>query len=135
MRGIEVRWGRGEDAEAVGDLLEFDGSPRGDAFEERFIVAVEGLRVLAAARVWAAPSRMELRGFACDPRVREGEFAEELYRGAWALARELGIPEVWVDDDRHRDSLLAAGYRRRVGGWRLDAEPAPSSPLFGRFGV
>lgn len=135
MREIEVRWSGEEDVEAVGDLLEFDGLSRRGASEERFLVAEEEGRVRAAARVRAAPGRMDLRGFVADPRVKEREFAAELYRGAWALARELGIPEVWVDDDRRRDSLLAAGYRRRIGGWRLDAEPTPPTSLFGRFGV
>ncbi len=138
MRGIEVRWGRDGDVEAVGDLLEFDGSPRDVASEERFIVASEergGFRVLAAARVRAVPGRMDLWGFVADPRVKEREFAAELYRGAWSLASELGIHEVWVDDDRHRESLLDAGYRRRIGGWKFAGEPTPPASLFGIFGA
>ncbi|MBA2694220.1 MAG: GNAT family N-acetyltransferase [Rubrobacter sp.] len=141
-RRIEVRWGRGDDVEAIGNLLEFDGSPRRDADEERFIVAEEGGRLLATIRVRATPGRMDLWGFVADPRVREGEAASELYRGAWTLAKELGIPEVWADDDRRRDALLGAGYRRRIGGWKLAEEPAsppknPASPsfLFGIFGA
>lgn len=141
MEGVEVRWGDEGDVEAVGDLLEFDGSPRDGASEDRFIVATEGGRILAAARVWAAPRSMELRGFVADPRVRGDEIATEFYRGAWELARELGVPEVWTDDDRRRDSLLAAGYRRRIGGWRLAGQPesskSPASPafFFGIFGA
>lgn len=141
MRGIEVRWGCGDDIEAVGDLLEFDGSPRDGAAEDRFIVASEeagDLRVLAAARVRAVPGRMSLWGFVADPRVKEREFAAELYRGASELARELGIAEIWADDDRRRDGLIAAGYRRRIGGWKFAGEPAPSTsptPFFGIFGA
>ncbi|MDQ3507733.1 MAG: GNAT family N-acetyltransferase [Actinomycetota bacterium] len=134
-RGIEVRWSEVGDVEAVGNLLEFDGSSRDGAFGDRFIVAEEEGRILAAARVWAAPGRMDLWGFVSDPRVRGDEIAAEMYRGAWELARELGVPEVWADDDRHRESLLEAGYRRRIGGWRHDAEPAPPASLFGRLGI
>lgn len=135
MRGIEVRWGRVDDIEAVGNLLEFDGSPRCEAADGRFIAAGEGGRLVAAVRVRATPARMDLWGFVADPRVKEAEVAEVLYSGAWELARELGVPEVWVDDDRRRDALLAAGYRRRIGGWKLAAETT-SSPtfLFGIFG-
>ncbi len=138
MRGIEVRWGRVDDIEAIGNLLEFDGSPRDGASEDRFIVASEeagNFRILAAAKVRAVPGRMSLWGFVSDPRVRGDEIAAELYRGAWNLASELGIPEVWADDDRRRDGLLAAGYRRRIGGWKLAEEPTSPMPLFGIFGA
>jgi hypothetical protein len=138
MRGIEVRWGREEDVESVDDLLEFDGRTRNGAEGDRFIVARENggdFRVLAAARVRATPSRMDLWGFVADPRVNEGEFAAELYSGAWKLASELGVPEVWVDDDRRRDGLIAAGYRRRIGGWKFAGETAFPPSLFGIFGA
>ncbi len=105
------------------------------AFEERFIVAKEGGRVIAAARVVAMPGRMSLRGFVAVPRVREGEVACEVYRGVAGVARELGIPEVRVDDDRRRESLLAAGFRRRLGGWRRDASKESAVPFFGRLGI
>jgi N-acetylglutamate synthase-like GNAT family acetyltransferase len=135
MEGIEVRWGRGEDVGCVGDLLEFDGFPREDALRERFVVADDGLRIVGAARVRATPSRMDLRGFVCDPRVREREVAERLYRGARRLASELGISEVWADDERHRESLIAAGYRRRIGGWKFAGETGEPASLFGRLGI
>jgi hypothetical protein len=32
----------------------------------------------------------------------------------------MGLREVWVDCDEHREYLLEAGYHRCVGGWRLD---------------
>lgn len=149
MREVEVGWSVEEDGAAIADLLEFDGRPRWAAFEEEFIVAKEGGKVLAAVRVMAVPGRMSLWGFVADPRVREGEVAVGIYRGVCRLARELGIGEVWADDDRHGGSLLEAGYRRRIGGWKLDVTEErrerglgrvfslwarPAIPFFGRLG-
>lgn len=140
MRGIEVRWSGADDIEAVGNLLEFDGSSTtgGDA-DGRFIVAEEDGMVVGVVRVRAVPSRMDLWGFVADPRVGADEIAEETYRGASELAGELGVPAVWADDEWHRDALLAAGYRRRVGGWKFAGETNAanaSSPsfIFGIFG-
>ncbi|MGH3090019.1 MAG: hypothetical protein ACRDSJ_22285 [Rubrobacteraceae bacterium] len=120
MRDIEVKWGLEDDGEAIADLLEFDGASRRAAFEERFIVAKEGGRVRAAIRVEAVPGRMFVWGFVADPRVREREFAVAVYRGAWELAREIGIKEVRADVGGRWDPLIEAGYRRTVGGWVLD---------------
>lgn len=127
MGEIEVGWGIEEDGEAIADLLEFDGASRWEAFAERFIVAKEGGRVRAAVRVVAVPGRMSLWGFVADPRVREREFTVAVYRGAWELAREIGIKEVRTGAGGHRDSLMEAGYRRTIGGWLLDEMWPPGS--------
>lgn len=124
-RGIEVRWGREGDEAAVGDLLELNGMSRRGAFEERFIVAERGGKVLAAIRAEAVPGKMSLGAFAADLRVGEREFAVAVYCGARKLAKELGIGEVRADALRYGSYPREAGYRRWIGGWRLDVARAP----------
>ena len=90
------------------------------AFEERFIVAEERGEILAVVRCRTGRKRLLLGPLAVDPWAGEYRFAVALYSGAKDLAQEMGLREVWVDSDKHREYLLAAGYRWRVGGWRLD---------------
>ncbi len=125
MRGIEVRWGVEEDEAVVGDLLELNGMSRRAAFEERFIVAERGGKVLAAVRADAAPGKMSLGAFVADLRVGEREFAVAVYCGARRLAKELGIGEIRADALRYGGYPREAGYRRWIGGWRLDVAKAP----------
>ncbi len=61
MEGIRVRWARSEDEAGIAELLELNGMPRWEAFEERFIVALgsEG-KVLAALRYRTVSKRQFL---------------------------------------------------------------------------
>jgi hypothetical protein len=71
-------------------------------------------------RSLVASKHLVLGPLAVDPWAGEHRFAVALYSGAGTLAREMGLREVWVDCDEHREYLLEAGYRRRMGGWHLD---------------
>lgn len=124
MEGIEVRWGRPEDEAGIADLLELNGMPRWEAFEERFIVAAgSGGRILAALRYRTASKRLLLGMLVADPWGGERALAKALYSGAGDLAREMGVREVLAE--RYADYPYDAGYYRGRGGWRLDAARDP----------
>jgi hypothetical protein len=53
--GVKVRWGLEGDERVVAELLELNGMPRWISFEERFVVAEKGGKVLGAVRY--RPSR------------------------------------------------------------------------------
>lgn len=144
--GIEVRWGLPEDEAAVADLLQMNGMPRWVAFEERFIVAEEDGKVLAALRYRTESKRLLLGLLVVDPWAGEGRMARALYSGARDLALELGAREVLARTVPFGDYPREAGYRRWGRGWRLDATrsvDALSEPtgwcrvgaLLGRFAV
>lgn len=92
----------------------------------RSLVAEERGEVLAAACYRTSFGRLVLGPLAADTLVVEYRFVLALYSGAALLAQSTGKKEVWVESDEHREYLLEAGYRRRVGGWRLDVSPPGS---------
>ena len=121
--GIGVRWGLREDEEGIAQLMELNGTLRAMAFEERFIVAERGGKVLAALRYRTEPKRLLLGLLVSDPWVEERPLAVALYAGAGELAREMGAREVLARSVLHADDYpYEAGYRWRYpGGWYLDA--------------
>lgn len=122
--GVRVRWGLSEDEEKVSELLELNGMPRSMAFEKRFIVAEKEGRVLAAMRYQTAPKQLLLGLLLADPWADERALAVALYIGAGKLAREMGVREVRARTERRAGHPSEAGYRRRIGGWRLDVARA-----------
>lgn len=121
MEGIGVRWARLEDEAGIAELLELNGMPRWEAFEERFIVAVgpEG-KVLAALRYRTASKRLVLGLLIADPWAGERVLAKSLYAGAASLAREMEVKEIVADG--YGDYLYEAEYNRGRGSWRLETE-------------
>jgi hypothetical protein len=49
--GIEVSWGLEEDEEGIAELMDLNGMRRALAFEEQFVVAERGGKILAALRL------------------------------------------------------------------------------------
>lgn len=123
--GVRVRWGLPEDAEKVSELLDLNGVPRRMAFEERLIVAEKEGRVLAVLRYRTRKHRLLLGPLLlADPWAGERTLAVALYTGAGKLAREIGLREVRASTERRANYPSEAGYRRRIGGWRLDVARA-----------
>jgi hypothetical protein len=123
---VRVRWGLAEDESAVADLLQLNGMPRWVAFEERFIVAERGGKVLGALRYRTESKRLLLGLLVVDPWAGEERLARALYAGAGDLARELGVGEVVASASR-ANYPGEAGYRRRGRDWRLDTAQARES--------
>ena len=123
---VRVRWGLAEDEPAVADLLQLNGMPRWVAFEERFIVAERGGKVLGALRYRTESKRLLLGLLVVDPWAGEERLARALYAGAGDLARELGVGEV-VASAARANYPGEAGYRRRGRDWRLDTAQARES--------
>ena len=123
---VRVRWGLAEDEPAVADLLQLNGMPRWAAFEERFIVAERGGKVLGALRYRTESKRLLLGLLVVDPWAGEERLAQALYAGAGDLARELGVGEVVASASR-ANYPGEAGYRRRGRDWRLDTAQARES--------
>ncbi len=92
--------------------------PRWVAFEERFIVAEEDGRLLAAVRFREGTGRLHLGLLVTDPWADEGSLATTLYAGAREVARGLGLGEVEALTLLHQRHLRRAGYHRRGGVWR-----------------
>jgi len=122
---IEVRWGLEEDEGGIAELMDLNGLHRALAFEERFLVAERGGKVLAALRYRTEPKRLLLGLLVSDPWAEERPLAVALYAGAVELAREMGVREVRARSVRHADDYpYVAGYRRRFpGGWYLHTQP------------
>jgi len=119
----DVRRGLAEDASRVAELLALRGMPRWVAFEEQFIVAERGGRVVAVLRFRQDLRRLYLGLLVTDPRAEEDPLAVGLYAGARTVARELGVREIRAGTRRHGAHLARAGYRKGREGWRLDVEP------------
>src|SRR5918997_7212600 len=115
--GIEVRWGLAEDEPVVADLLQLNGMPRWVAFEERFIVAEKGGRIVGAVRYATESKRLALGLLVVDPWAGERRVSKALYAGSRELAEELGANEVVASAVR-ADYPRAAGYRRLGRVWR-----------------
>ena len=123
---VRVRWGLAEDESAVADLLQLNGMPRWVAFEERFIVAERGGKVLGALRYRTESKRLLLGLLVVDSWAGEEGLARALYAGAGDLARGLGVGEVVASVPR-ANYPGEAGYRRRGRYWRLDTAQARES--------
>ena len=122
LGGVKVRWGLAEDEGAVADLLELNGMPRWISYEERFVVAEEGGKVVGALRYRTEKERLLLGLLVVDPWVGEERLARALYAGTADLAPELGAEEVVASAARgHYPG--SAGYRRRGRDWRLVVVP------------
>ena len=124
---IEVRWGLEEDETRIAELMELNGMRKALAFEERFIVADSGGKVLAALRYRTEPKRLLLGLLVSDPWAGERPLAVALYEGAGELARDIGCTEVRARPVVHADDYPhEAGYRWRFsGGWYLDVSRLP----------
>ena len=123
--GIRVRWGLREDQPQIAELLELNGMPRWITFELTFLVAERDGRILAALRYRTEEKRLLLGLLAVDPWAGESDLALALYAGARELAREMAVKEIFARPIRYgnwpADYPYEAGYRRVMGGWRLDA--------------
>ncbi len=119
---IEVRWGLEEDEARIAELMELNGMRRALAFEERFMVAEESGKIMAALRYRTEPKRLLLGLLVSEPWAEERPLAVALYAGAGELAREMGVREVHARSVLHaEDYPHEAGYRWRLpGGWHLD---------------
>ncbi len=124
MSEINVRWGGSGDRNGIARVLELNSIPGWIAFEERFIVAAERGEILAVVCCRTGGTRLLLGPLAVDPPAGEYRFDVALYSGAKDLAREMGLREGWAASDDNREYLLEAGYRRHLGGWRLDTMPS-----------
>jgi len=118
-RNIEIRWGLAEDEPGILELLDLNGMPRLAASEEQYGVAeVDGQ--LLAAMAYRTESKLLLLGsVVADPWAGERDLAVALYAGARSLARDMGVREVLARSDERADYPREAGYRRKLGGWRL----------------
>ena len=123
---VRVRWGLAEDESAVADLLQLNGMPQWVAFEERFIVAERGGKVLGALSYRTESKRLLLGLLVVDPWAGEEGLARALYAGAGDLARGLGVGKVVASVPR-ANYPGEAGYRRRGRYWRLDTAQARES--------
>ena len=130
-RGTQVRWGLAEDESAVADLLQLNGMPRWVAFEERFIVAERGGRLVGAVRYTTESKRLSLGLLVVDPWAGERRTAWALYRGAVELAEDLGASDVLATPKRGSGYPAEAGYHRYGRGWRSSV---PSEDAGGRAG-
>src|SRR5918997_325384 len=108
LAGMEVRWGLVEDEPAVADLLQLNGMPRWVAFEERFIVAEKGGKIVGALRYATESKRLALGLLVVDPWAGERRVSKALYAGSRELAQELGVDVVVATGAR-------ANYPREVG--------------------
>ena len=134
LAGMEVRWGLVEDEPAVADLLQLNGMPRWVAFEERFIVAEKGGKIVGALRYATESKRLSLGLLVVDPWAGERRTAKALYDGSRELAQELGANEV-VAAQTVAGYPRAAGYRHSGHGWqRLLGLQGAKTVLFRRSG-
>ncbi len=119
----DVRLGLVEDGPRIAELLELRGIPRWVAFEERFILAERGRRVVGVLCFRRDLGRLHLGLLVTNPQLDEGPLVARLYAGTRKVARELGVREIRARTQRHGVHLAHAGYREGRGCWRLDVEP------------
>lgn len=125
-RRIEVRRSSAEDTPRISDFLEFNGIPRWVAFEERFIVAEESGRLVAAVRFREDVGGLRLGLLATGSISGERALAVALYSAAKVMARGLGLREVHIHGNSHRTYPRAAGFHKCEFGWRVDVAGADS---------
>jgi hypothetical protein len=122
---IEVRWSLPGDEHQIADLLELNGRPRWEAFEERFIVAEEKGKILSALPYQTMSKRLCVGQLITDPWAEERPVAVALYAGAGNLAREIGVGEVLAQSHSYADYPYEAGYLRCGPWWWLDITRPP----------
>jgi N-acetylglutamate synthase-like GNAT family acetyltransferase len=122
-RNIRVRWGLSEDEPRIGELLDLNGVPRWPAMGEQFLVAEEDGEVLAVMGYRTAPKRLLLDAVIADPWAGERDLAVALYARARDLAHGMGVRKILARSDGRTNYPRQAGYRRRLGVWRLAALP------------
>jgi hypothetical protein len=69
-KGIEIRWSLPGDEHKIEDLLDMNGRPRWEAFEERFIVAEKKGKLLAALPYQTTSKRRWVGLLITDPGSR-----------------------------------------------------------------
>jgi hypothetical protein len=127
---IEVHWSLPGDEHKIADLLELNGRPRWEAFEERFIVAEEKGKILSALPYQTTSKRLWVGPLITDPWAEERSVARALYAGLGDLAREIGAGEVLAQPVSYADYPYEAGYLRCGPWWWLDTtRPADRSKL------
>jgi hypothetical protein len=117
---IEVRWSHLGDRHKIADLLELNGRPCWDAFEEQFIIAEEKGKILSALPYQTRSKRLWVGLPITDPFIKERSVAVALYVGLGDLAREMGVGEVLAQPVSYADYPYEAGYLRRGRWWWLD---------------
>jgi len=120
-RNVEIRWGLAEDEPGILKLLDLNGMPRRAASKEQYVVAEEDGQLLAAVAYRTESKRLHFGPVVADPWAGERELAVALYAGAGDLAHELGAREVRAGAAGSTTYPREAGYRRKIGGWRLNA--------------
>ena len=131
-KGIEVRWSLPGDEHKIADLLELNGRPRWEAFEERFIVAQQKGKILSALPYQTTSKRLWVGLPVTDPWVEERSVARALYAELSDLAREIGVSEVLAQPVSYADYPYEAGYLRCGPWWWLDTtQPTDRSKLPG----
>jgi hypothetical protein len=132
---IEVRWSIPDDEHKIADLLELNGRPRWEAFEERFIVAEEKGKILSALPYQTTSKQLWVGLLITDPWAEERPLAVALYAGAGNLAREIGVGEVLAQPVSYADYPYEVGYLRCGSWWWLDTTRLadPSKPPAGRW--
>lgn len=123
---VKIRWGLPGDKAQIAELLEMNGFPRRIATEEKFMVAERDGTIQAALSSRTGAKRFLLGLLVADPWIQERPLTVALYAGARTLAREVGVEEVRARPLRYGGYAYEAGYRRVVGGWRLDVEWPPN---------
>lgn len=119
---FRVRWGLAEDEVQIAELLELNGMPRWEAFEERFLVAEKDGRLYGALSYRTESKRLVLGKLVVDPWHGERRLAWALYAGARRLGREMGVGEILASRMPHANYPREAGYRRWGRAWRLDTK-------------
>jgi hypothetical protein len=117
---IEVRWSLPGDEHKIAALLELNSRPRWEAFEERFIVAEEEGKILAALPYQTTSKRLWVGLLITDPWVEERSVARGLYAGLGDLARDIGVGEILAQPVSYTDYPYEAGYLRCGPWWWLD---------------
>ena len=127
---VKIRWSLPGDEDKSADLLELNGRPRWEAFEERFIVAEENGKIPSALPYQTTSKRLWVGLLVIDPWSEERPLAVALYAGAGTLAREMGVGEVLARPVSYADYPYEAGYLRCGPWWWLDTtRPAGRSKL------
>jgi hypothetical protein len=108
---IEVRCSLPGDEHKIAVLLELNGRPRWEVFEERFIVAEQKGRILSALPYQTTSKRLCAGLPITDPWVEERPLARAIYIGLGDLAREIGAGEIVAQPLSYADYPYEAGYQ------------------------
>ena len=127
---IAVRWSLPGDEHKIATLLELNGRPRWEAFEERFIVAEEKGKILSALPYQTTSKRLWVGLLITDPWAEERPLAVALYVRAGNLAREIGVGEILAQPVSYADYPYEAGYLRCGPWWWLDTTRPPDRRKF-----